>query len=246
MNLAIDHTVETHTAAALSAKRAGAQPGIRNNENNAKFANDGSLGSVDKMLHKLARRCYGRVTGMGLPMELDDILQEMRVSYILAKEKWDSQAGSLFSTYCTTVCMNNFNNTIKRMERQRTLGKIEDTVCPETGKKIPARFQRQFGLICEHEMHEDQGNLDSVTEGMSGSATDQPDYRLEQAQNTKLRMSTLSVSAKKIVAILLSSEKISVSPAPRLRQIAHMAKVDGKELKRVKLEILKTFGVTWP
>lgn len=90
-------------------------------ESNKAFANDGSLESVELLIYKLAMKCFARVQAMGVGLTFDDVHQEMRMSYVLAKKTWNPERGVLFNTYMTTCCYRNFNELMRRvgLERQR-------------------------------------------------------------------------------------------------------------------------------
>lgn len=105
-----------------------AKPRRKREEANKSFANDGSFDSVDRLLWKLATRCFARAQAMGLGMTFDDVRQEMNVSYLLAKNTWSPERGVLFSTYMTTCCYRNFNELMRRagMERKH-LGMVNMT-----------------------------------------------------------------------------------------------------------------------
>lgn len=199
----------------------------RSADNIARFANDGSLESVSDLLHKVAMTCYARVMSMGLSMNFDDVHQEMLLSYVKAKAKWNPEGEAVFNTYCKIVCENNFNHAIKKMERERhELGMVS------------------INSLCSNE----DGSADDPMELMlaaAGSLRDRPEYRMEQAGEMRANMARLSPGAKKLVSALLSAERPNISPAPRLRDLASMVGLDGDELHRVKKEILRTFGVTW-
>lgn len=201
-------------------------------ESNLKFNNDGSFESVEQLLHKLSAKCYARVQAMGLPMEFDDVYQEMCVSYTRARVAWKPDGGSLFSTYCTTACMNNFNTAIKKMERDRAelgLVSLEGMLSSESGEESSG----------------DSGSPYEVFMSSTAPENDEPGYRMERAQQTRSNLNNLSEPAKRLVAILLQSEQRGSEPQPKLRELAKIARIEGEELKRVKLEILGKFGVTW-
>lgn len=223
-------------------------PRVRD-EKNHKFANDGSFESVDQLLHKLSIKCYARVQAMGLGMEFDDVLQEMRVNYVKARDAWKPDGGALFSTYCTTACLNNFNLAIKKMERQRTIGKIEVTdkgvELTEDGK---VKYQRAFGMVSECEFATtDEDGFNAYSDTAAASERDQPDFRLERSQAMQENLACMSIGAKRLVALLLQSDARTEAgaPAPKLRDLAREAQLQGDELRRVKLEIMRKFGVTW-
>jgi hypothetical protein len=223
-------------------------------EENLKFGNSASLASVEKMLYKLSVKCFARVEAMGLGMTFDDVLQEMYVSYVKSKQKWNPQGTALFSTYCTTVCLNNFNHAIKKLEKQRSIGKIEVT---EKGVALTAddkgivrvKYQREFGMISIEEMgqHPDGTGFDPMETMMSaaGPESDSPSYRLESAQALKMKMANLSLTARKMVALLLKSEQDDSMVEPKLRDLAKVVTKGADEMRRLKIEMKNTFGVSW-
>lgn len=236
---------------------AAIKPRLVRQEKNEKFANDGSLASVDMLLRTLAGKCFKRVEAMGLGMEFSDVLQEMYVSYIKAKSKWNAQKaeGAMFATYCTVVCYHNFNHAIARMEKQRTLGKIEPThpgAVLWTEENAPTkeligkvRFQRQFGVVseCEYTL-EDNSGASSYMDTQPGPESESPDYRLEKSQEMRATLASLSAGGRKLISAILTHQSVSSDPL-RLRTVAKSVGLEGAELKQVKQEILKTYGVTW-
>lgn len=216
-------------------------------QENAKFANDGSLESVDLLLRKQAIKCFARVQALGLGMDYSDVLQEMYVSYVKARKSWSPEGGAMFSTYVTRACWNNFNNAIKKMELQRTIGKIEPG---EQGIALTddgqVKHQRVFGMVseCEFDMMEEEGYV-AYLDTAEGPGSDSPSYRLEQSQEMLRKLATLSLSAKRLVAALLSVENNPNVQVTSLTKLALVANLRGDELKRVKLEIINTYGVKW-
>jgi RNA polymerase sigma factor (sigma-70 family) len=196
-------------------------------EKNLKFANDGSLASVEALLYKTAMKCYARVAAMGLGMDFDDVHQEMRVSYVKALSKWKPEGGARFSTYCTTVCINNFNHAIMKMARERVeMGMVS----------YSASFVGEAGATVDPL---------EIMHSAAAPECDSPEYRTERSQQMKANLARLSMPARRLVALLLKYEQMSSLDGVKLRELAKMAQLEGAELRRVKLEILKVFGVQW-
>lgn len=227
-------------------------------EKNVKFGNDASLASVELLLQKLAMKCYARVQAVGIGMEFDDVLQEMRISYVRAARSWNPEGGALFATYCQTACLNNFNNVIKKMERQRTIGKINpDDPGAELDEKGQVKFQREFGMVSECEFtSEDEDGYNAFHQHTRCDSMDLPDARLDRAAALKESLSGLSAGARMLVAELLKSERREAgddseedegkSRGPmKLREAARAAGLSGAHLAQVKAEIANKFGVTW-
>jgi len=205
----------------------GVMPAGERKANNEKFANDGSYASVEALLYKLAIKCFARVQAMGLSMEFADVLQEMNVGYVNSTQKWNSQGAAMFSTYCTTVCLNNFNHAIAKMERERSVLLIshegEFTAPDSEGDDYDTNFM----------------------DNQPAPAIDSPEARLEGAQALQAKMESLSLGGKRLIALLLQTEQDPTIIAPRLSALARIARLEGAELRRVKIEILNTFGVSW-
>lgn len=234
-------------------------------ESNEAFANDASFDSVKLLLRGVAAKCFRRAQAMGLGMEFDDVLQEMHISYLKAKERWnpDIEGAALFSTYCMAACYFNFNTAIKSVERQRTIGKIRaksagailftenDVIkAKEEGRFPPkvgeVKFQRPFGMVSECEyINLYESDLSAFMEAQSAPVECQPEQFLEQKQEAKRKLATLSLEAKRLVAVLLSYEQPTDNERPSLSAIAKNLNLNPRNLRRVKIEILNTYGVTW-
>lgn len=214
---------------------------------NQKFKNDGSLESVDNLLKKQAIACFKRVQAMGLGMEYNDVLQEMYVTYVKARSTWSPEGGAMFSTYVACACMNNFNAAIRKMERQRTIGIIKPT---DKGVELSAdgrvKHQRAFGMVseCEFTLLEEEG-VTAYMDTAEGPSSDAPEFRLEQMQETKRKLSSLSAGARRLVQEMLRIENNQAVEDTKLSKIAAVAGLYGDELTQVKREISKTFGVRW-
>ena len=236
----------------VSKKSPGEEAGIsgavkERSAKNLKYGNDGSLKSVEALLFKLAGIYYRRVVELGIGMELEDVVQEMRLSYVKARQGWNPENGTLFSTYCANVCRNNFNHSILKLERQRTIGKIEKD---KDGN--PPKFQREFGMMsdCEFETEGGEDGMWSIIDQAEGRDSDRPDYRLDRAAAMSESLQGLSLSGKRLIGKLLRSQlqaqqDAQLDVAPKLRALAADAGLKGAELARVKLEIFNRFGVKW-
>jgi hypothetical protein len=202
-----------------------AAPARRTREaKNAKFANDGSYKSVEALLQKIAGQCYARAEKLGLGLDFDDVLQTMNLAYCKAKAKWNPEGGALFSTYCQTVCFNTFNASIEREVNDiTTMGLIS------------------YDVAFPREDEESDDPLES-----RGDLTASVEDQMVLSDEIRVRMACLSLSARRLITVLLAGEREPTMQArPRLREMANEAGISKDELKRVKLEILKTFGVKW-
>lgn len=222
-------------------------------EENLKFANDGSYASVELLLKKLAHKCFKRVQAMGLGMDLDDVMQEMNLSYVRALRTWNPEGGALFNTYLTTACLNNFNDRVRKpINARRELGLVNmsDMVYMEGGNND--------GDYDPHERidMEDTGQLSvagALFEGFGlEGTTNQADARApmnadpafiaEHRQNVRSGMAALSPSARAMVVELLRATHAG-EDLPRFTELATKNQITPAELRRIKVELSKTFGV---
>lgn len=199
----------------------------RKSAKNAKFANDGSWESVEKMLQKFAAKAFKRVDDLGLGMEFEDVMGEMRVGYVKALQKFDASQGILFSTYCFSVCRNHFNEIVKKPERERT----------------------QFGMTSydSYSSNADDGDHD-VLERIPEAAGHEmsTEDSLIAREEFHERMKGLSQGARRLITALLVAERqAGADPAPKLRELARSVGLVDDELRQVKEEILTKFGIRW-
>lgn len=201
---------------------------------NQRFANDGSYESVRLQLQKLAAKAYARVSGMGLSLTFDDCLQEMNLSYVQARSKWNPERGVLFSTYCQTVCVNNFNSRIEKEERERRVLGMEsyNVGLPggdddESDDYLATKVEKLYGenLPTVESRQEARERLDAVRE----------------------RLRCLSPNARRLVSALMAAEvkDPGYRPPPRLNELVAQMGLSPAELRDVKHEILAIYEVRW-
>ena len=77
------------------------------------------------LLHKYARGGHARLTSAGVGIDYDDVLQEIRISFIKASRKFNPEIGVGFSSYMGRAVINNFNLYAEReLSRHFGLGVI--------------------------------------------------------------------------------------------------------------------------
>lgn len=230
-------------------------------EKNKQFANDGSFESVDKLLAKVAAKCFARVQAMGLGMTFDDVRQEMNVSYVMAKKLWDSERGILFSTYLTTACYRNFNDRIRKAETvRRHLGLVNMTdmrpVNAESDEDVDmsAYFERREldTFQCIPNLYGDseiEGSF-SVSGQVAPMDTD-PSVYLEEVQECAVAkerarnaLTCLTPNAKAIVSDLLMAAKVRQDGErlPSLRSLFESHNLPEREARRIRKELSVAFG----
>ena len=111
------------------------------------------------------------------------------------------------------------------------------------------RDRKELGLVSVEAIFskDDGGELNPLDTMMciAGPETDQPDYRIRNAQNMRTKLACCSKNTKALIGMLLKMETDDNCVSPKLRELARILRIEGDELKRVKLEIIKTFGVQW-
>lgn len=220
---------------------------------NEHFANDGSYESVALLLKNLAFKCFRRVTAMGLGMTLDDVMQEMNLSYVRCRDKWKPEGGAMFTTYLTYACMNNFNAAVRRpIEERREMGMVNMSDMVRVGSDMDDSDMDNFERIDADECQAIaisssmfsgfglEGQADGSPEQTPFSAD--PAWIIEHRQEVRQGMANLSPKAKAVVIDLLR-ELHSGQHVPRLSLIAKRREISEVELRRIKAELSKNFGV---
>lgn len=104
-----------------------------------------SFDSVKKLAAKLALRVQRRLHSFGVRhIELDDLMQEAYVAYVLAARSWDSSRGVPFGLYFARGLTHHLNRVVLGEERQRAMMglSLDEFLTPEedgsTHEIIPA------------------------------------------------------------------------------------------------------------
>lgn len=222
-------------------------------ETNDVFRDDTSYQSVSRLLQKLAGKCYLRVAALGIGMTYDDVLQEMNLSYVQARERWDPEGNSRFSTYLTTACYNNFNGRIYRREcERRHLGMVNlsDMRSPDRGDDEAGDLMEIYGAECQ----EVEVTL-VFPDGMGTFGTD----AVEQAAPMNVCPEDM-LEAKQVAAANLASIRHMTPPArdfmvqllraaaagkdlPTIREFARSRQMGAAATSRMRVEIAGKFGV---
>jgi len=202
-----------------------AQP--RKNQENERFANDGSFESIEAQLHRLALRFYSRAAAMGVGMDLDDVRQELAMSYVRARAAWKPEKGVRFTTYFQTACMNNFNALMEKRGKEIThLGLISTETLRQSN------METEDGDVMEF-ITQDEGEEESH------------ESRMIRAEEIRERLAALTPNSKRLISALLVAERSQDDAIVKLRDLADQLGIKGAELTRVRKEIKVNFGVSW-
>lgn len=196
---------------------------------NGKFANDGSLESVEAMLIKQAASYYStRVLPQGLPMEFDDVLQVLKMAYVKARAKWSPEKAR-FNTYCYTVARNEFNRYVERMAADRAKMGMEsiDDLAPSS---------------------EDGGGPRDGYERFAAEDAEEsgPEAVRARREAMRERLAALSPITRKLIAALLQNEMDRNAKPLTLRELAVHMGLAGPSLVQVQREIAIKLGVSIP
>lgn len=210
------------------------------------------------LLHQLARKAYGRMQSVGVPMDYDDILQEMSVTFVKATKLYRPDAGYAFTAYLGRAIWNQFNKVAERLIEQHL----------------------NLGLTSIEEMEHDaqeRGSLEgsgSMMERMlyeEGSYTESPEDIIERGQlmaiSTRIRAQSLSADALQVVRLLASpseelvenhrlsrahsEQAVALGVAKRhttpeeitLAFIFRFLKLNKGQIAAIKAELLDVYGV---
>lgn len=230
-------------------------------EKNKRFANDGSFESVDRLLAKLAIKCFARVQAMGLGMTIEDVRQEMNMSYVMAKKLWEPDRGILFATYLTTACYRNFGDRIRKAELERRhLGLVNMTdMRPvhmhDDEDMDPSEYLDNSDTDTYHHVTQIFGN-ELIDGGFMQGKQEAPlnadpsvfleelqeyDMAKEKARNA---LTSLTPKAKEIVVELLTAARTREAgkKLPALRTIFMNRKTPHTEAQRIRKELAAAFG----
>lgn len=212
-------------------------------EENKRFANDGSYESVEYMLKRMAHKCHKRVTAMGL-MEIsyEDVLQEMNVTYLMAKERWQPERGIYFSTYLTTACYRNFGAWIRKRElERRNLGMVNFSSMQKfTDEGDELNFE-ELASNCGNIFGEKYAPPELNPEQSLQAAQELAKHR----ENVMSAIPYLTDAARAVVMEILTSEKHRAAGEPlvKISQILKELGSTKNEVTRVRKELSIVFGV---
>lgn len=235
----------------------------RHNKKNDKFANDGSYESVKGLVMTAAIKCFRRVEAFGLGMTIDDVRQEMYISYMQALKKWDPSRGILFSTYLTTALYRNFNEVIRRAEvERRNLGLVNMTDMRRTNSGSDMSddecdLMGVFGPDPEIEVNLEYGSNEISGKLLTPEAPmhSDPSVYMEVVQEAHIlrqqthdKLGSMTDNAKAVISRLLMADHARTcddkeQPLPKLTAILREAGHSEKECRRIRKEIIAAFGV---
>ncbi|MEZ2310854.1 hypothetical protein AB6809_29840 [Paraburkholderia sp. RCC_158] len=137
------------------------------------------------MLHKLARKGWGRLQEVGLSTPYEDVFQFMCESFVRCQPKYDPATGFTFSAYYGRSCWNNFNKWAERLCLEHTqLGMVSVEVLGGASDGDESRDVYEF--------------LDAADDDH-----DTPEERLEARQESHRAARALSPVAKQVIALLV-------------------------------------------
>jgi RNA polymerase sigma factor (sigma-70 family) len=97
------------------------------NSNVSDRAFDSSFEAHKGLIHKFARKAYGRLVQAGVTIDYEDIFQEMSVTYVKAANKYDPTVGTSFSAYLGRAIWNDFNKFAEiETDHSNNIGSVGD------------------------------------------------------------------------------------------------------------------------
>lgn len=182
----------------------------------------------EALIHKFARKGYGRLMEMNVVIDYEDVFQEMCVAYTKASLKYDASKGITFSAYLGRVIWNEFNRFVER-EQDENFPSLEDALTDDDEEEI------------------------DIYEGISGNYTT-PEEFLERKQETRWKNKQCSSMARYLLREFINPSPRIVEAfdaekhkAFRDMTISFIAKCnkdfDQKEVRNARKQIEKLYGV---
>jgi DNA-directed RNA polymerase specialized sigma24 family protein len=145
------------------------------------------------MLHKLARRGWGRLQEAGLTTPYEDVFQIMCESFVRCQPKYDPATGFTFSAYYGRSCWNNFNKWAEHLiEEKHTLGMVSVEALAGTDEE--GGEGDAFEFLESSQSEED--------------AHESPEDILAARQESHLAARMLSTDAKRVVQLVHHSPEL--------------------------------------
>lgn len=236
----------------------------RREEKNKGFTNDGSYESVERLLRSLAYKIMPRVQAIGASMDDDDVLQELHIAYLRAKETFDPSKGILFSSYMTTCCYRAINEVLRRSEvERRHLGlvriselqrsRIDDPEDSDLMERLDVSDHYEFRVsqfFANNAIHV-EGNAQMEQEAPMNADPAELLSSLQEMhigmERSKAALARLSEPAKRVVRALIEAARAREDDNERLPRMTDILSDCGlrkpEERRAVRAELLDAFGV---
>lgn len=172
----------------------------------------------EKLMHKVARRHYGIVINSGGDEEYMDVFQNVVISFLQAKEKFNPDLGYQFSTYAVSSADKNFISQLQKRSRTLKTCSLESIKASDEDASC-----WQDVIADENTVDEDMIIKTALTK-----------ERLKQSLN---RIKSLSLKTKLVVREIMSpSEEIQKAHKAKLAY-AEKARLCGDVVPRVSEDI---------
>jgi hypothetical protein len=191
------------------------------------------------MLHKLAKRGWGRLLEAGVTLPYEDVFQFMCESFVMCQSKYDPSTGFSFGAYYGRSCWNNFNKWAERqIDEKHTLGMVSvEELTGGVGEDAGDALE-----FCDFGQEEDD-------------AHDSPEEILEARQESHRAARALSPTAKRVVALLVhhTQELLAFVEAHNARGMKRIVNINLNVIFNfleitnkagVKAELERVYGVT--
>jgi DNA-directed RNA polymerase specialized sigma24 family protein len=188
------------------------------------------------MLHKLAKRGWGRLQEAGLDTAYEDVFQQMCESFVKCQATYKPDTGFSFSAYYGRSIWNNFNAWAERLiDEKHTLGLISvESLCKA----------------------DDDGEGDAFEFIEQEDEEDTPEDRLAARQESHRLARLLSDDAKRMVALLAhqtpalehwmaerNARMLRKTHTVNLWLIGEFLGFERNKVSRLRLELERVYGV---
>lgn len=155
-----------------------------------------------RLAHSMARKAYERLRAAGChSMTYEDVFQEMALSFVKARAKFDPGRGATFATYYTTAAWTNFNRVAESL--------IEQNIGHESLDEARSQNDREF--------HESVADEDTET----------PEELALLAERRRKKLAAMSPLARRVVEILDAPPKVVLDELKAVRARAKRSRERG-------------------
>ena len=193
------------------------------------------------MLHKLAKRGWGRLQEAGVTVPYEDVFQLMCESFVRCQSKYDPATGFSFAAYYGRSCWNNFNRWAEHViEERHTLGMIS---VEELSGAAPDEDAGDVFEFCDFSDNEDD-------------AHDSPEDILAARQESHRAARMLSLDARHVVAQLVHNSPallafVEAKNARALKKIVNInlgvifefLEIPRPKARAIRAELERVYGV---
>lgn len=168
------------------------------------------------LIATVAKKVYARASAMRLPMDFNDVYNEMCCVYLNAVKNFDPNSGSRFSTYFTRAAYNKANANFRKIEDDASI--------------VAVSYEDAAGGSSDLKHH------DSILELITTGANPSADYDLIMDESFNTMFCKLSKEAKYAIMLYLNPTDEIITEFEKMQAKAEHSRFSG-ESRRFKNEL---------